>query len=357
MITTVLVYLSSDPELPRELTEQYRLGRVIGDGNFAVVHECFCRQTNQRYATKIIDKRKSCLKRYLQDEIIHNEIRLMQDLRHPHIVQLYSNFDTQDFICLVMEHVQNAFVVHSSKGIFVFYFVVQGGDLFDSLVRAKRYCENVASHLIQNLVSALEYLHDRRIVHRDVKPENLLVYETADGKKQLKLADFGLATKVDGPLYTVYDLNIPLASQFHYFAGKIFQLSTRVKTAATDLFVSSYGLKVDIWAAGVILYMMLSGFPPFYSPNGKQEELFRIILSGHYRFPPQYWDGISNASKSLIQGMLQFDDADRYSAREGGSQVNADFEEFSALALKDSDAIDCGTERVSDLACSYVMTD
>ncbi|XP_030672087.1 serine/threonine-protein kinase DCLK2 isoform X5 [Nomascus leucogenys] len=204
------------------LLEKYKIGKVIGDGNFAVVKECIDRSTGKEFALKIIDKAKCCGK---------------------------------------------------------------GGDLFDAITSSTKYTERDGSAMVYNLANALRYLHGLSIVHRDIKPENLLVCEYPDGTKSLKLGDFGLATVVEGPLYTV--------------------CGTPTYVAPEIIAETGYGLKVDIWAAGVITYILLCGFPPFRSENNLQEDLFDQILAGKLEFPAPYWDNITDSAKELISQMLQ----------------------------------------------------
>ncbi|XP_069782533.1 serine/threonine-protein kinase DCLK2 isoform X4 [Narcine bancroftii] len=213
------------------ILDKYKVGKVIGDGNFAVVKECVERCSGKEFALKIIDKAKC-----------------------------------------------------SGKG----------GDLFDAITSSTKYTERDASAMMYNLASALKYLHSLNIVHRDIKPENLLVCEYVDGTKSLKLGDFGLATVVDGPLYTV--------------------CGTPTYVAPEIIAESGYGLKVDIWAAGVITYILLCGFPPFRSENNVQEDLFDQILVGRLEFPSPYWDNITGSAKELISRMLQVNIESRYTA-------------------------------------------
>ncbi|XP_036448085.1 serine/threonine-protein kinase DCLK2 [Colossoma macropomum] len=255
------------------ITDKYKVGKVIGDGNFAVVKECVERATGQEYALKIIDKAKCSGKEHL----IANEVAILRRVRHPSIIMLIEEVDTPTELYLVME-------------------LVKGGDLFDAITSSTKYTERDASAMVYNLTGALRYLHRMSIVHRDIKPENLLVCEYPDGTKSLKLGDFGLATVVEGPLYTV--------------------CGTPTYVAPEIIAETGYGLKVDIWAAGVITYILLCGFPPFRSERNQQEELFEQILLGRLEFPSPYWDNISESAKDLIGKMLQVNVSARYTAEE-----------------------------------------
>uniref|UniRef100_A0A3B4DK12 Serine/threonine-protein kinase DCLK2 n=1 Tax=Pygocentrus nattereri TaxID=42514 RepID=A0A3B4DK12_PYGNA len=263
--------VEESPQVPASIAERYKVGRMIGDGNFAVVRECVERSTGREYALKIINKGKCRGKEHM----IQNEVSILRRVKHPNIVLLIEEMDTYNELYLVME-------------------LVKGGDLFDAITSTNKYTERDASGMLYNLASAIKYLHSLNIVHRDIKPENLLVYEHQDGSKSLKLGDFGLATVVDGPLYTV--------------------CGTPTYVAPEIIAESGYGLKVDIWAAGVITYILLCGFPPFRGSTEDQEALFDQILMGQLDFPLPYWDNVSDSAKELITCMLQVEVNQRYTA-------------------------------------------
>ncbi|XP_034461073.1 serine/threonine-protein kinase DCLK1-like isoform X2 [Hippoglossus hippoglossus] len=257
--------------VPASITERYKVGRTLGDGNFAVVRECVEKSTGREFALKIISKDKCRGKEHM----IQSEVSILRRVKHPNIVLLIEEMDTQGELYLVME-------------------LVKGGDLFDAITSSNKYTERDASCMLFNLASAIKYLHGLNIVHRDIKPENLLVYEHVDGSKSLKLGDFGLATIVNGPLYTV--------------------CGTPTYVAPEIVAETGYGLKIDIWAAGVITYILLCGFPPFRGGDKDQEDLFEHILSGQLDFPSAYWDNVSDPAKTLINGMLQVEAELRYTA-------------------------------------------
>ncbi|XP_018409848.1 PREDICTED: serine/threonine-protein kinase DCLK1 isoform X2 [Nanorana parkeri] len=258
-------------QVPVSIAERYKVGRTIGDGNFAIVKECVERSTGREYALKIINKSKCRGKEHM----IQNEVSILRRVKHPNIVLLIEEMDMPNELYLVME-------------------LVKGGDLFDAITSTNKYTERDANGMLYNLMSAIKYLHSLNIVHRDIKPENLLVYEHQDGSKSLKLGDFGLATVVDGPLYTV--------------------CGTPTYVAPEIIAETGYGLKVDIWAAGVITYILLCGFPPFRGSGDDQEVLFDQILMGQVDFPSPYWDNVSDSAKGLITMMLQVEVDQRYSA-------------------------------------------
>ncbi|KAF6032495.1 DCLK3 [Bugula neritina] len=230
-----------------EIKTQFDIGRVLGDGNFAVVNACQHRDTGHEYAMKIIDKSKLRGKEHMID----NEIAIMKACHQENLVKLYEEFETREEIYLVMEY-------------------VKGGDLFDAIKNSVRFTEPVASKMSADMTNALFYLHSRGIVHRDVKPENLMVMRNKDNSMTLKLGDFEIG----------------------------------------------YGLEVDMWAVGIITYILLCGFPPFRATDNKQTELFEYIKAGEYEFLSPYWDAVSAEAIDLIRHLLVVDKRSRYTAVE-----------------------------------------
>ncbi|KAH9507902.1 Serine/threonine-protein kinase dclk1 [Bulinus truncatus] len=263
---------ASKVDMPTTLTNKYEIGPLIGTGNFAIVLECKDKKTQRKFALKIIN-RETCKGK---EKMIDNEVRILRCVKHPNIIRLIEDFSNQLQIFYVME-------------------LVKGGDLFDAIASSSaKYTEEDASGMLFNLASALEYLHSLHIVHRDVKPENILLREHEDGTKSLKLGDFGLATEVKGPLFTV--------------------CGTPTYVAPEVIAESGYGVKIDVWSTGVITYILLCGFPPFSSPTDNQDELFDLIMGGNYDFISPYWDDVTASAKSLISGMLNVNPDNRLSA-------------------------------------------
>ncbi|OQV22122.1 Serine/threonine-protein kinase DCLK1 [Hypsibius exemplaris] len=247
---------------PPDIRDRYNIGKLIGNGNFATVHECVEWRTGRQAAIKIIERN-----RIKDKKLVGNEITILRRLRHPNIVNLLDEYTFAGRLYVVME-------------------LVKGGDLFSLLSQFNKFTEPEAADLVRSLCLALDYLHSNRVVHRDIKPENLLVTEQADGSKALKLADFGLASHVkEGePLFTI-------CGSPTYVAPEI-------------LAETGYGFKVDVWAAGVTAYILLCGFPPFQTDVEDQEALFSQILAGRFEFPSPYWDDVSIAGRDLIRKMI-----------------------------------------------------
>merc|ERR1712166_1159479 len=260
-----------------KVEESYDIGKKIGDGNFAVVKECTKKETGEKFALKIIDKSKT--RGAKETKMIENEVQTMRSVKHPNCVGLYDVYDTKEELFLVME-------------------LVSGGDLFDRIVDKGKYQESDAVRLVRNMATAINHLHEQNIIHRDLKPENLLVTQDAMGRDTLKLADFGLSMIVKGPLRTI--CGTPT-----YVAPEIISESPE-----------GYGLQVDLWATGVIAYIMICGFPPFASQSKNQKDLFRKIKAGKFSFPMPYWKGISEDAKDLITNLLKVNPDERYTAQQ-----------------------------------------
>jgi len=170
--------------------------------------------------------------------------------------------------------------------------LMTGGELFDRIVEKEHYSEMEASETIRPIVDAIRYCHSMGIIHRDLKPENLL-YGSRDESAIIKISDFGLARFLQGELATT-------------------ACGTPGYVAPEILNAKGYGKEVDYWSIGIILYILLCGFPPFYEENNA--ELFAKIKEGKFEFPSPYWDDISDSAKDLISSLLVVDPASRLNA-------------------------------------------
>ncbi len=183
----------------------------------------------------------------------------------------------------------------TNKKIYMILELLTGGELFDRIVAKGSYSEAEASDVIKSIASAIKYLHGIGIVHRDLKPENL-IYANSSSSSALKITDFGLA-KFRG-------------------SSKIDKMTTACGTpgyvAPEVLKNEPYGKAVDLWSLGVILYILLCGFPPFF--HERSAELYKQIKRGEYDFPSPYWDDISNSAKDLVKHLLCVDPTTRYTA-------------------------------------------
>ncbi|XP_074542225.1 serine/threonine-protein kinase DCLK3 [Halichoeres trimaculatus] len=251
----------------------YEIGRVVGDGNFAVVRECYRRDNRQSLAMKIIERSKLIGREHM----MQNELSLLGSLCHPRIVRLFAHHHTRTHSYLVME-------------------LVSGGDLFETISERGKFPEAEAGLMVSDVSEALNFIHRKSIVHRDLKPENLLIERVAADICRLKLGDFGLAMVVTEPVFTI--------------------CGTPTYVAPEILCETGYGVAVDVWALGVILYILLCGFPPFRSRDRDQEELFQLIKQGQLHFLSPYWDPISEEARGFVKALLQPDPTVRLTAEQ-----------------------------------------
>ncbi|XP_031710079.1 protein kinase byr2 isoform X1 [Anarrhichthys ocellatus] len=251
----------------------YEIGRVVGDGNFAVVRECRRRDGGQTLAVKIVARSKLIGREHM----MQNELSLLGSLCHPRIVRLFAHHHTRTHSYLVME-------------------LVSGGDLFEAISERGKFPEAESGLMVSDVSEALNYIHCKSIVHRDLKPENLLIEHVSAGICRLKLGDFGLAMVVTEPVFTI--------------------CGTPTYVAPEILCETGYGVAVDVWALGIILYILLCGFPPFRSRDRDQEELFRLIKQGQLHFLSPYWDPISEEARGLVRALLQPDPTVRLTAEQ-----------------------------------------
>jgi len=184
-----------------------------------------------------------------------------------------------------------------------FYLIMQlveGGELFDRIVKLQSYSEKDAHVLVRQMVSAIDHMHDRGIVHRDLKPENLLL-ENKEHDSPVLLADFGLSQYLNPE----DPLNVPVGTP-GYVAPEVVE--------CLDDEMCTYGKEIDLWAVGVITYILLCGFPPFFSED--DDEVFDQILEGKYNYPSPQWDDVSELAKDLIDRLLVLDPKKRYTAKQ-----------------------------------------
>uniref|UniRef100_A0A8C1RVC0 calcium/calmodulin-dependent protein kinase n=1 Tax=Cyprinus carpio TaxID=7962 RepID=A0A8C1RVC0_CYPCA len=255
-------------------TDENQLYEELGKGAFSVVRRCVKKSTGQEYAAKIINTKKLSARDHQK---LEREARICRLLKHPNIVRLHDSIAEEGFHYLVFD-------------------LVTGGELFEDIVAREYYSEADASHCINQILESVSHIHQHDIVHRDLKPENLLLASKMKGAA-VKLADFGLAIEVQGDQQAWFG-----------FAGTPGYLSPEV------LRKDPYGKPVDIWACGVILYILLVGYPPFWDED--QHKLYQQIKAGAYDFPSPEWDTVTAEAKNLINQMLTINPAKRITAEQ-----------------------------------------
>ncbi|XP_033946680.1 calcium/calmodulin-dependent protein kinase (CaM kinase) II beta 1 isoform X4 [Pseudochaenichthys georgianus] len=255
-------------------TDECQLYEELGKGAFSVVRRCVKQCTGQEYAAKIINTKKLSARDHQK---LEREARICRLLKHSNIVRLHDSISEEGFHYLLFD-------------------LVTGGELFEDIVAREYYSEADASHCIHQILDSVHHIHQHDIVHRDLKPENLLLASKCKNAA-VKLADFGLAIEVQGDQQAWFG-----------FAGTPGYLSPEV------LRKEAYGKPVDIWACGVILYILLVGYPPFWDED--QHKLYQQIKAGAYDFPSPEWDTVTPEAKNLINQMLTINPAKRITAQE-----------------------------------------
>ncbi|XP_076361581.1 calcium/calmodulin-dependent protein kinase type II alpha chain isoform X1 [Tachypleus tridentatus] len=255
-------------------SDNYEVKEELGKGAFSIVRRCVQKSTGLEFAAKIINTKKLSARDFQK---LEREARICRKLNHPNIVRLHDSIQEEAFHYLIFD-------------------LVTGGELFEDIVAREYYSEADASHCIQQILESVHHCHQNSVVHRDLKPENLLLASKAKGAA-VKLADFGLAIEVQGDQQAWYG-----------FAGTPGYLSPEV------LKKDPYGKPVDIWACGVILYILLVGYPPFWDED--QHRLYAQIKAGAYDYPSPEWDTVTPEAKNLINSMLTVNPAKRITASE-----------------------------------------
>jgi len=257
---------------PRDDVRNYFIitDKILGMGNYSTVYLGISKSTKERVAIKKVKKD------LVKEDNINNEINILLQIDHPNIIKLFAIFESENYVYLVME-------------------LVTGGELFDRIVEKERYTEADAIIVMEQLLSGIAYLHSKGIVHRDIKPENVLL-ENDTEDSIIKIADFGLSR-----VYTEQSIMSTACGTAGYIAPEILKSEP-------------YEFEVDLWSAGVIMYILLCGYPPFYDEN--DAILFENIINCRYEFHSPYWDHISQEAKELISGLLTVNPKQRLTAEE-----------------------------------------
>ncbi|XP_025421876.1 calcium/calmodulin-dependent protein kinase type II alpha chain isoform X15 [Sipha flava] len=287
------------PLVCTRFSDNYELKEELGKGAFSVVRKCIQKHTGLEFAAKIINTKKLSARDFQK---LEREARICRKLQHPNIVRLHDSIQEELFHYLVFD-------------------LVTGGELFEDIVAREFYSEADASHCIQQILESVNHCHTNGVVHRDLKPENLLLASKVKGAA-VKLADFGLAIEVQGDQQAWFG-----------FAGTPGYLSPEV------LKKEPYGKPVDIWACGVILYILLVGYPPFWDED--QHRLYAQIKAGAYDYPSPEWDTVTPDAKNLINQMLTVNPAKRVTASDALKHPWICYREKVASAVHRQETVDC----------------
>jgi calcium-dependent protein kinase len=240
--------------------EVYRMGKVIGSGAFGEVRRAIHRDTNEARAVKIF--RKEMATESSKNKLMQ-EINILRSLDHPNIIRVYEFFEETKKFYIVMEQ-------------------CNGGELFEEILKQQNFSENTAAAILHQIFSAVAYLHQKNIVHRDLKPENILLEERGD-IMNIKLIDFGTAIQVEP--------NKPIKESI----GTAYYI-------APEVLSGNYNYKCDLWSCGVIIFILLGGYPPFDGQN--DDEILSKVKKGVFTFNSNEWNGVSKEAKDLISLLL-----------------------------------------------------
>ncbi|KAI3792578.1 hypothetical protein L2E82_06461 [Cichorium intybus] len=252
----------------------YTFGRELGRGQFGVTYLVTHKTTHQQFACKSIAMRKLINKDDIDD--VRREVQIMHHLTgHRNIVELKGAYEDRHSVNLIME-------------------LCAGGELFDRIIAKGHYSERAAAGLCRQMVTVVHNCHTMGVFHRDLKPENFLLLST-DEDSPLKATDFGLSV-----FFKPGDVFRDLVGSAYYVAPEVLR--------------RHYGAEADIWSAGVILYILLSGVPPFWGET--EQSIFDAVLRGNLDFVSEPWPSISSSAKDLVKKMLKSDPKERLTAVE-----------------------------------------
>ncbi|XP_062213167.1 nuclear pore complex protein NUP1-like [Phragmites australis] len=256
------------------LRDKYSLGRRLGQGQFGTTYLCVERSTGKEFACKSIVKRKLVTDDDVED--VRREIQIMYHLAgHPNVISIRGAYEDSVAVHLVME-------------------LCAGGELFDRIVQKGHYTERKAAELARIIVGVVEVCHSMGVMHRDLKPENFLFVDQKE-EAALKTIDFGLSI-----FFRPDQIFNDVVGSPYYVAPEILK--------------KKYGPEADVWSAGVIIYILLCGVPPFWAEN--EQGIFEEVLHGKLDFQSEPWPSISEGAKDLVRRMLVRDPKKRLTAHE-----------------------------------------
>jgi len=264
-----------DSALPSAITDDFDVGQTLGTGHFSKVKLGTNKKTGEKVAIKIINKPTGS-----KIAMLKAEVDILMKCDHPNIVKMYKCYETDKIHYLVLE-------------------LLTGGELFDTIIAKGHYSEADARQVTITLLDGIRYLHTQNVAHRDLKPENILLKDKTNAAA-IKITDFGLSKIFADDA-----------------AGEVIMKTacgTPGYVAPEVLGHDAYSSQVDLWSIGVIVYILLCGFPPFYGDNDAQ--MFKRIKAGQYKFLAPYWDPISADAKDFVRNLLVVDPKKRMTAAE-----------------------------------------
>ncbi|XP_068682091.1 calcium/calmodulin-dependent protein kinase type II subunit alpha-like [Montipora foliosa] len=261
--------------------EDFRIHELLGEGSFAQVYKCVETKSQTVFALKEFDTRH----KKFDENLVEQEIVVWSDVIHENIVRLYASFTTGAYMYFVLEY-------------------VEGGSLFNHMLQRQKYSEKDAANIVKQVLDALVYLHKMRIVHRDVKPDNILLKNVPhpgnESNKRLvvKLCDFGFA------------FQLPRGTEVICCPAR----GAPMFLAPETILDNPIGRSVDIWSSGVLLHLLVAGYPPFWDNNN--EKMLLAAARGQFTLTSPTWSKVSNSCKDLINSMLTVQSSQRITALE-----------------------------------------
>ena len=256
-------------------SDDYKRLNYLGEGSYATVYCVENRITGSKRAMKVISKGENCNEE--DDKEINNEITILRTLDHPNILKIFEFYTSKESYSIVTE-------------------LCQGGELFQEIIDRGPFNESYSAYVMFQILSAINYCHNMKIIHRDLKPENILIIERdSNGMPRIKIADFGTSKIVEKG-----HVQRKLVGSSYYIAPEVLK--------------KHYDEKCDLWSCGVIMYILLSGRPPFGGDTDK--EIMDKVIIGEYDLKTSPFDKLSSSGKDLIQKLLMIDPQKRLSAQE-----------------------------------------
>ena len=256
-------------------SDDYKRLNYLGEGSYATVYCVENRITGSKRAMKVISKGDNCNDE--DDKEITNEINILRTLDHPNILKIFEFYSSKESYSIVTE-------------------LCQGGELFQEIIDKGPFDENYSAYVMFQILSAINYCHKMKIIHRDLKPENILIIERdSNGFPRIKIADFGTSKIVEKG-----HVQRKLVGSSYYIAPEVLK--------------KHYDEKCDLWSCGVIMYILLSGRPPFGGDNDK--EIMEKVIVGKYDLESSPFDKLSNSGKDLIKKLLMIEPTKRLSAEQ-----------------------------------------
>lgn len=256
--------------------ERYDIVSTLGEGSFGVVFKVQDKKSGLYRAMKVMKKVKKNFNEEEENKM-KNEINILKGLDHPNIIKVFEFYSTETNFYIISE-------------------LCLGGELFDKIIKSKHFNENVAAHIMKQLLSAVHFCHQYNVIHRDIKPENIMLETKEDAEKNyfnIKLIDLGTAS--------IFKDNTMLNKQIgtpYYIAPEVLN--------------NNYNEKCDIWSCGVIMFILLCGSPPFHGKD--DDEIYNSVKNAKYNFKLPIWHSVSDSAKNLIRSLFEIDINKRPSA-------------------------------------------